>query len=255
MSLLPIQNQTGGKRIYRGLQRVDAHDTQEDWTSAELETVTTSRCPTTVITANGEVQTHEEATVYVKELDIFFTVKILEDTPAVLSLGKVCEDHGYSYERTNGQQPCLIKTVFRYNVIRKTNYQSWSRVHRRLLPRQARLVQHLQHRYRRKGQAQHLFQHQLNVSESADEQTRGNPLSNPTKNPKPNKDVDREQVRGDPSFSEILELLQKFRKNLVDERLPEYRDSHLSSSHEPSFEPQRRVVPGKHSIYIHFPKA
>ena len=56
-------------------------------------TVTTSRCPTTVITANGEVQTHEEATVYVKELDIFLTVKILEDTPAVLSLGKLREYH------------------------------------------------------------------------------------------------------------------------------------------------------------------
>ena len=37
--------------------------------SGELETVTTSRTRTTVITANGEVQTHEEATVYVKELD------------------------------------------------------------------------------------------------------------------------------------------------------------------------------------------
>ena len=33
--------------------------------SAELETLTTSRSATTVITANGEVQTHEEATVYV----------------------------------------------------------------------------------------------------------------------------------------------------------------------------------------------
>ena len=51
--------------------------------SAELETVTTSRSPTTVITANGEVHTHEEATVYVKELDIFLTMKVLEDTPAV----------------------------------------------------------------------------------------------------------------------------------------------------------------------------
>ena len=49
--------------------------------SAELETVTTSRSPTTVITANGEVQTHEEATVHVKELDILLTVKVLEDTP------------------------------------------------------------------------------------------------------------------------------------------------------------------------------
>ena len=33
-----------------------------------------SRCPTTVTTANGEVQTHEETRVYVRELDIFFTV-------------------------------------------------------------------------------------------------------------------------------------------------------------------------------------
>ena len=64
----------------------------------ELETVTTSRSPTTVITANGEVQTNEEAIVYVKELDIFLTMKVLEDTPAVLSLGKLCDEHGYSYE-------------------------------------------------------------------------------------------------------------------------------------------------------------
>ena len=46
---------------------------KKDVNSAELETVTTSRSPTTVITANGEVQTHEEATVYVKELGIFLT--------------------------------------------------------------------------------------------------------------------------------------------------------------------------------------
>ena len=37
--------------------------------SAELETMRTSRTPTTVMTANGEVPTREEATVYVKELD------------------------------------------------------------------------------------------------------------------------------------------------------------------------------------------
>ena len=42
---------------------------KKDLNSAELETVTTSRSPMTVITANGEVQTHEEATVYVRELE------------------------------------------------------------------------------------------------------------------------------------------------------------------------------------------
>ena len=42
---------------------------KKDLNSAELETVTTSTSPTTVITAKGEVQTNEEAAFYVKELD------------------------------------------------------------------------------------------------------------------------------------------------------------------------------------------
>ena len=77
---------------------------KKDLNSAELETLTTSRSPTTVITANGELQTLEEATVYVKELDKFLTMKVLEDTPAVSSLGKLCDEHGYSYEWINGQK-------------------------------------------------------------------------------------------------------------------------------------------------------
>ena len=62
---------------------------KKDLSDAEIDTLTKSRSPTIVITANGEVQTHEEATVYVKELDIFLTMKVLENTPAVLSLGKL----------------------------------------------------------------------------------------------------------------------------------------------------------------------
>ena len=60
-----------------------------------------SRSPTTVITVNGEVQTQEEVIVYVKELDIFLPMKALEDTPAVLSLGKLCDEHGYFIEWIN----------------------------------------------------------------------------------------------------------------------------------------------------------
>ena len=57
---------------------------KKDLSDAEMDTLTYSCSPTIVITANGEAQTHEEATVYVTELDIFF-----ENTPAVLSLGKL----------------------------------------------------------------------------------------------------------------------------------------------------------------------
>ena len=82
---------------------------KKDVNKAELETVRISKNSTTVVTANGEVLTREEATVYVKELDLFVTVMFLKDTPAVLSLGKLCEDHGYSHEWTSGQKPQLIK--------------------------------------------------------------------------------------------------------------------------------------------------
>ena len=69
---------------------------RKDLSNAEIDTLTKSCSPTIVITANGEVQTHEEAIVYVKELDIFLTMKVLENTPAVLLLGKLCDENGYS---------------------------------------------------------------------------------------------------------------------------------------------------------------
>ena len=34
---------------------------------------------------------------------------LLEETPAVLSLGKLCEDHGYTNHWTSGQKPHLIR--------------------------------------------------------------------------------------------------------------------------------------------------
>ena len=81
----------------------------KDLNSAEIDTLTKSCSPTIVITASGEVQTHEEAIVYVRELDIFLTMKVLENTPAVLSLGKLCDKNGYFYEWIHGQKPHLKK--------------------------------------------------------------------------------------------------------------------------------------------------
>ena len=42
----------------------------------------------------------------------------------------------------------------------------------------------------------------------------------------------------------------------MDDRVPEHRGSHASSSREPSLEPTpaRNVDLGKHSVYTHFPK-
>ena len=102
------------ERDFVGDSRASMHMiSNKDLNSAELETLTTSRSLATVITANGEVHTHEETTVQVKELDIFLTMKVLQDTPAVSSLRKLCDEHAYSYEWITGQKPHLIKNGIR----------------------------------------------------------------------------------------------------------------------------------------------
>ena len=77
-----------------------------------------------------------------------------------------------------------------------------------------------------------------------DKQARGDPftsetseelLNKPTKIQKPMKNEDHEQARGSPCHSDIPEWLQEFIEKLVDDRVPERRDSHASSSHELSF--------------------
>ena len=86
---------------------------KKDLNSAELDTFRVSRNLTTVLTANGEVQTNEEATVYVYDLDLFVTEKILEDTPAVLEdFAKIMD---IPMSRPDGRK---------YNATRKTMYRS-----------------------------------------------------------------------------------------------------------------------------------
>ena len=102
---------------------------------------------------------------------------------------------------------------------------------------------------------------------------RGNPLfavkpiasaPKPTQNPKTFKEETTIKRRNllfadsgrAPLCADIPEWLQEFRENLVDERVPEHRDSPASSSHETSLKPtfRRREDLGKHSVYTHFPK-
>ena len=121
---------------------------EKDLLSAELETMRTSRSPTTVMTANGEVRTKKEATVHVNQLDLFVTVMLLQESPAVLSLVKLCEEHGYTYHWKSGQNPHPSKLARELIAISQTMYYLWfleyQRVHPQLrfhLPRH-----HLHHR-------------------------------------------------------------------------------------------------------------
>ena len=81
---LPASNLTPEEREFVVDSGATMHMiSKKDLNSVEMDTLRKSKSPSTVITANGEEQTHEEATVYVKELDIFLTMKVLENTPAV----------------------------------------------------------------------------------------------------------------------------------------------------------------------------
>ena len=108
---------------------------KKDLSDAEVETLTKSCCPTIVMTANGEVQTHEEATVYVKELDIFLTMEVLENTPAVLSLGKLCDEkRTFLWVDQRLKTTSHLKTWFGYNATRRTSFLSWFQACQRVLP-------------------------------------------------------------------------------------------------------------------------
>ena len=82
---------------------------KRDLSSDEMDSLRRSRIPTTVVRATGEVQTNEEAQVYVHDLDLFVTVQIVGDTPAVLSPGKLRDEQGYTYVWTSGQKPHLTR--------------------------------------------------------------------------------------------------------------------------------------------------
>ena len=47
--------------------------------------------------------------MHVKQLDLFVQVMLLEETPAVLSFEKLCEDHGYTYHWMDCQKTHLIR--------------------------------------------------------------------------------------------------------------------------------------------------
>ena len=247
---------------------------KKNLSDAEMDTLTKSCSPTIVITANGEVQTHEEATVYVKELYIFLTMKVLENTPAVLSLGKLCDENGYSYEWINGQKlhliengiriPCNTENFVPIVVPGLSSSSSGSSSTSKTPSRQeshsssssstsssSPTVSEIQTRERE----DRIDISPVQVSNSVDDRSARPIKTQDNKTQKLNKKETTIEL-GDPLYSEIPEWLQEFTENLVDDEIPVHGDSHASSSHEASLEPtfRRREDLGKHSVETHFPK-
>ena len=249
---------------------------KKDLSNPEMDTLTKSCSPTIVITANGEVQTHEEAIVYVKELDIFLTMKVLENTPAVLSLGKLCDENGYSYEWINGQKPHLIKDGIRI-ICNTENFvpivvpglSSSSSASSSTLRTSMKQESHSSSSsssspssptvgeipVREREDVTNNDISPVPVSILVDDRTVKPVETQANQIPKSNK-KETTIERGNLCDSEIPEWLQEFRENLVDDEIPLQGGSHASSSHEASLEPttKRREDLGKHNVHTHFPK-
>ena len=191
---------------------------ETDLNSAELETMRTSRSPTTVMTANGEVQTKEEATEYVKELDLFVTILLLQETPAALSLGKLCEDHGYTFGPAvkNQISPKMARGLI---AVYPTMYHLWFLVYQRVLLRLHLLLHHLHHRipYLVSTDTPKIqCKKEVEVRVESFGRTR---CMKPQKLKTKFKNGESEEVQRDISH-ELPDWLQEFRENLVVERSP-----------------------------------
>ena len=75
----------------------------------EKDTIMKSKGPTVISTDSGKAKLMEEATVYVTDLDVFVTMKLLEDSPEVPSLGFLCEEMCDFHEWKRDRSPSLIK--------------------------------------------------------------------------------------------------------------------------------------------------
>ena len=215
---------------------------KRDSSSEELDTLRRSRTPTVVLTANGEVHTNEEAQENDHDLDLFVTVQLLEETPAVPSLGKLCDDLGYSYEWVSGQKPRLTKQGKKFSC--KTD---------NFVPL---VVPGLSSSSDTSSSSTSLPQDSSSTSSSpaterSDEPAPGNwretnpIIQNQHKNSNGNQDSD-DRLR------DLPEWLEEFADNLEDTEVS--APAHISQ--DSGSERTTKVVSKsrKHSIYSHFPK-
>ena len=204
-------------------------------------------------------------------------MKVLENTPAVLSLGKLCDENGYSYGWISGQKPHLIKDGIRKicntenfvpivvpglpssssasssssrTPMKQESHSSSSSSSSPSSPAVGEMS------VREREDAPNSDISPVPVSELVDDRTVKPVETQANEIPKSNKKetaIERGNLCND---SEIPEWLQEFRENLVDDEIPLQGGSHASSSHEASLEPttKRREDLGKHSVYTHFRK-
>ena len=172
--------------------------------------------------------------MYIHDLELFVTVQIHDDTLAVLSLGKLCEEHGYSYEWTSGQKPQLTKTVknsVQYGTLRA---YCCSRIVDRFLKLERKFVLHI-------VTARHVWWYPSSPASQRSDDTHARASRNrgdPTKNK--NKNMDNSQASS--NRMRDLRVWLEFTENLENTEVPALRDTPANTSQDSDSERPVEVV-------------
>ena len=75
----------------------------------ELRTVRKLKEQVMLQTANGMIIASHEAKVHVVELDLSLWAIILKDAPCLISMGKLCREHGFTFMQVGANPPFLQK--------------------------------------------------------------------------------------------------------------------------------------------------
>ena len=118
---------------------------KRDLHSAELETMRISKTPTTVITANGEVQAREEAT-FVKQLDFLSKLCFLKKLSQFSPWRKSERIMGIHTTRPAVKNHISSEMARELFAICPTVYHLWFLVYQRVLPHLHQHLHHLHHR-------------------------------------------------------------------------------------------------------------
>ena len=237
--LAPTSKISRRARIRSRFRSINAHAEQNKiWAQMNWILCEDPETPLWWVTANGEVQTNEEGKVYVHDFDPFVTVQILEETPADLSLGKLCEDHGYSCEWVSGQKPRLTKEG-KTIVCKTDNFLLF-------------FVPGLSTSSGSNSSSTSTLQ-DLSPTSPAQERSDGLALGewcgSPSKTPNPHRKRD-DNRDSDNRLRDLPEWLEQFTDYLEDTEL--HSPAHISQDSDS--ERPTKVVSRKHSIYTHSPK-
>ena len=136
---------------------------------------------------------------------------LLEETPAVLSLGKLCEDHGYTYHRNSGQKPHLTEHGKRINC-NIANYEPF------VIPGLSTSSSTSSSPASSTSSSQETVSGTENPAKERSEikegVLRGNPLRGSAEDEKKDKNDDDEESRSE-LLQDVPEWLQDFKENLV----------------------------------------